>query len=73
MALIGQDREHRFRVRFGAGKMWLHLRAQGRPADLVDRDFTAGRPDQLWVADFTYVATFAGVGYVAFVFNVPRT
>jgi putative transposase len=28
-----------------------------RPADLVDRDFTARAPNQLWVADFTYVAT----------------
>ena len=28
-----------------------------RPADLVDRHFTATRPNQLWVADFTYVAT----------------
>ncbi len=41
-----------------------------RPADLVDRDFTATAPNQLWVADFTYVATFNGVTYVAFVFDV---
>src|SRR4029450_271793 len=39
----------------------------GRPADLVDRQFTAPRPNQLWVADFTYVATWRGFGYVAFV------
>jgi putative transposase len=39
----------------------------GRPADLVDRQFTATRPNQLWVADFTYVATWRGFGYVAFV------
>jgi putative transposase len=31
-----------------------------RPADLVDRRFTATRPNQLWVADFTYVATWRG-------------
>jgi len=41
-----------------------------RPADLVDRDFTATRPNQLWVADFTYVATWAGFVYVAFVIDV---
>lgn len=41
-----------------------------RPADLVDRDFTASRPNQLWVADFTYVATWSGTVYVAFVVDV---
>lgn len=40
------------------------------PADLVDRDFTADRPNQLWVADLTYVATWAGFAYVAFVIDV---
>jgi len=38
-----------------------------RPADLVDRHFAAQRPDQLWVADLTYVATWSGFVYVAFV------
>jgi len=38
-----------------------------RPADLVERDFTADRPNRLWVADLTYVATWAGFVYVAFV------
>jgi putative transposase len=41
-----------------------------RPADLVDRDFTATRPNQLWVADLTYVATWSGFVYVAFVIDV---
>ncbi|WP_289232390.1 MULTISPECIES: IS3 family transposase [Barrientosiimonas] len=41
-----------------------------RAADLVDRDFTATAPNQLWVADFTYVATWSGTVYVAFVFDV---
>ena len=41
-----------------------------RPRDLVDRHFTATRPNQLWVADFTYVATWRGFGYVAFVIDV---
>ena len=40
-----------------------------RPADLVERDFSATRPDQLWVADLTYVATWAGFVYVAFVID----
>jgi putative transposase len=38
-----------------------------RPADLVERDFSATRPNQLWVADLTYVATWAGFVYVAFI------
>jgi transposase InsO family protein len=41
-----------------------------RPADRVQRQFTASRPDQLWVADLTYVATWAGFVYVAFVIDV---
>jgi transposase InsO family protein len=41
-----------------------------RPADLVDRHFVATRPNQLWVSDFTYVATWAGFVYVAFVIDV---
>jgi transposase InsO family protein len=41
-----------------------------RPADLVDRQFTATRPNQLWVADLTYVATWRGFVYVAFVIDV---
>ncbi len=41
-----------------------------RPMDLVQRDFTANRPNQLWVADLTYVATWRGFVYVAFVTDV---
>ncbi|GHC87999.1 hypothetical protein GCM10010349_74940 [Streptomyces flavofungini] len=41
-----------------------------RPPDLVDRDFTANRPDRLWVADMTYVRTWPGWAYVAFVLDV---
>jgi len=40
------------------------------PRDLVQRQFTAERPNQLWVADFTYVATWRGFVYVAFVIDV---
>jgi putative transposase len=38
-----------------------------RPADLVQRDFTAARPNELWVTDLTYVPTWAGVAYVCFI------
>jgi transposase InsO family protein len=41
-----------------------------RPADLVNRTFAASRPNELWVADFTYVATWKGFVYVAFVIDV---
>jgi transposase InsO family protein len=41
-----------------------------RPADLVQRTFTAPRPNALWVADLTYVMTWAGFVYVAFVIDV---
>ena len=44
--------------------------AAARPPDRVDRQFTATRPNQLWVADFTYVATWRGFVYVAFVIDV---
>jgi transposase InsO family protein len=40
------------------------------PRDLVARQFQADRPNQLWVADFTYVATWRGMVYVAFVVDV---
>jgi transposase InsO family protein len=41
-----------------------------RPADLVKRDFTAPAPNRLWVADMTYVWTWEGWAYVAFVLDV---
>jgi putative transposase len=40
-----------------------------RPADLVERNFSAQRPNQLWVADLTYVATWSGLVYVALVID----
>jgi transposase InsO family protein len=46
------------------GRAWVTTtRAEttaARPADRVERRFTATRPNQLWVADFTYVATWRG-------------
>ena len=55
------------------GRRWRTTIADegaARPEDLVGRDFTATAPNQLWVADFTYVATWSGVVYVAFVIDV---
>lgn len=105
-AIKAERARQRLFARFGARKMWLHLRSNGidvarctieriyagqgwagamrakrirttisdetpdRPADLVDRQFAASRPNQLWVADFTYVATWSGTVYVAFIFDV---
>jgi putative transposase len=41
-----------------------------RAGDLLGRDFTAPAPNRRWVADFTYVATWAGIVYVAFVVDI---
>jgi len=41
-----------------------------RPADLVERNFTASAPNRLWVSDLTYVSTWTGFVYVAFVIDV---
>jgi putative transposase len=41
-----------------------------RPLDLVQRVFVASRPNELWVADFTYVAAWTGMLYVAFIIDV---
>jgi transposase InsO family protein len=58
----------------GRGRAWKITTqpdpAAARPTDLVDRQFVATRPNQLWVADFTYVATWRGFVYVAFVIDV---
>ena len=40
-----------------------------RPLDLVNRDFKAACPNELWVADLTYVATWRGFVYVTFVID----
>jgi putative transposase len=42
-------------------------KAAARHPDLVKRDFSATRPNQLWVTDLTYVPTWAGVAYVCFI------
>ena len=56
------------------GRAWItttdSASAVSHPPDLVDREFAATRPNQLWVSDFTYVATWRGFVYVAFVIDV---
>jgi putative transposase len=64
MGLRGVVRGRAFKVTTVADETAL------RPPDLVERSFTAERPNQLWVADLTYVATWAGFVYVAFVIDV---
>ncbi len=44
--------------------------SNARAPDLVKRNFTAPRPDALWVADFTYCSTWSGIVYVAFIIDV---
>jgi putative transposase len=44
--------------------------SRAQPPDRVERNFTAERPNQLWVSDLTYVATWRGFVYVAFVIDV---
>ena len=64
MGLEGVRRGPRFKVTTVADE------AIQRPADRVERDFTAQQPNQLWVADLTYVATWKGFVYVAFAIDV---
>jgi len=52
------------------GKSFKTTRPDGaavRPADLVDRDFSAPCPNKLWLVDFTYVPTWSGMAFTAFV------
>ncbi|MDM7856671.1 IS3 family transposase [Cellulomonas alba] len=65
-------REHGLRgvVRGRAKRTTIPTKDGVRAGDLVNRAFTATAPNQLWVADFTYVRTWAGFSYVAFVIDV---
>jgi putative transposase len=75
---VGRDRVGRLMAELelvGAvrGKTWrttTSSEASHRPADLVERNFTASAPNRLWVADLTYVSTWSGIAYVAFVTDV---
>ena len=52
-------------------RVWT-TRSDGAPRspDLVERNFTAAAPNELWVTDLTYVPTWSGVAYVAFIVDV---
>ena len=47
----------------------LRYQYADRHPDLVNRQFTATAPNQLWVTDLTFVATWAGVAYVCFIID----
>jgi putative transposase len=64
MGLSGARRGKAFKV------TTRHDDRQHRPADLVDRNFKAPAPNRLWVADLTYVKTYSGWVYAAFVIDV---
>ncbi len=66
MRVAGIRGASRARTRFTTRADPAHARAP----DLLGRDFTASRPDEKWVADFTYCSTWSGVVYVAFVVDV---
>ena len=76
---VGRDhvkrlmREHAIQGAKRRGKPWRTTipdpKAQRAP-DLVDRDFSATRPDELWVADFTYLRCHEGLVFFAFVIDV---
>jgi transposase InsO family protein len=65
-----QDLGLRGAVRGRSCRTTIPADAAARPMDLVERNFTAAAPNQLWVSDFTYVATWRGFIYVAFVIDV---
>jgi putative transposase len=54
-------------IRGKAGKTTIADPTAARPADLVQRQFAPAAPNRLWVADLTYVSTWSGFAYVAFV------
>jgi putative transposase len=66
-------REHAIQGAKRRGRPWrttIPDPAAQRPADLVERDFSAAAPDRLWVCDFTRLRCWEGVGYFAFVIDV---
>ena len=75
---VGRDRVQRLMRQNGIqgakrrGKPWRTTKPDPkarRPADLVQRDFTASRPDEQWVADFTYLRCWEGLVFFSFVID----
>jgi len=55
--------------RDGRHRTTIASEADARPADLVERTFKASAPNKLWLADLTYVRTWSGFVYVAFIID----
>jgi putative transposase len=74
---VGRDRVHRLMrelrlhgvVRGKRIRTTIPEPTSARPADLVERQFTAPAPNRLWVADLTYVSTWSGFAYTAFIID----
>jgi putative transposase len=75
---VGRDRVRRLMRQNGIqgakrrGKPWRTTKPDPkakRPADLVQRDFTASRPDEKWFADFTYLRCWEGLVFFSFVID----
>jgi len=74
---VGRDRVTRLMADLGlagvtrgtAKRTTIPAQVEQRPGDLVERVFSAPAPNRLWVADLTYVATWSGFCYVAFVLD----
>lgn len=74
---VGRDRTARLMAELGLAGITRTARTRttvaaetaARPADLVERNFNAPAPNRLWLADLTYVSTWAGFCYVAFVID----
>jgi putative transposase len=74
---VGRDRTARLMAELGLAGVTRSARkrttvpaeAGPQPADLVERNFSAPAPNRLWLADLTYVSTWSGFCYVAFVID----